>query len=88
MDRLGRNGAAHQDATRIPAQGAARRVHAEQLGRSPAKPVRRSAGLVDEGQGVLAHRLPFRRGEIPAGRGVLGKALDLVAPVGDGRREV
>jgi hypothetical protein len=49
--------------------------------------MRLGAKLVHEGQRVLADRGPLRWREVAAGRGVLGQALNLVAP-GDGGREV
>jgi hypothetical protein len=63
-------------------------VDAEELRRGPAEPVRFGAELVEEGERVLAHRLPLRRQQVPAGRGVLGQALDLIAPRSDGGRKV
>ena len=59
-------------------------MHAEQLGRSLAEPVCLRAMLVEERKGVLAHRLPFRWGEILARRGVWGQFLDRAAPNGGG----
>jgi hypothetical protein len=78
----------HQGAGIFHAQEAVLGVSAEQLRRCPAEPVRFGAVLVEEGERVLAHRFPIRWEQVPARRGVLGQALDLVAPGGDGGREV
>jgi hypothetical protein len=63
-------------------------MNPEELRGGPAEAERLDAELVEEGERVLAHRRPLGRGEIPAGRGVRGQALDLVAPGGNGRRGV
>ncbi len=60
----------------------------EKFGRGPAELVRLSAVLIEEGQRVRPDRRPLRRGEIPAGGGVLGQTLDLVAPEGDGGEDL
>lgn len=80
--------AEHQGAGGIHAHRAACRMDAEQLGRGPAVSMGLGAVLVEEAQRVCPDRRPLGRREISAGRGVLGRALDLVAPGGHGGREV
>lgn len=46
------------------------------------------ADLVDDGQRVRPHRRLSGLDEIPARRGVLRQALDLIAPGGGGEREL
>jgi hypothetical protein len=78
----------HQRAGILDAQEAVLGVDAEQLLRRPAEPLRLGAVLVEEGQRVRPHRRPARWGQLPARRGVLGQAPDLVAPGSYGEREV
>lgn len=74
----------HQRAGIFQAQEAVLRMDAEELLRRSTEPVRFHTMLVDEGQRVRPHRGPSSRGQVAARRGVLGQALDLVAPGGDG----
>lgn len=63
-------------------------MDAEQLPIRPAEREGVSAEPVAEVDGRFPHRRPLRQGEVPAGRGALGDAFELVAPGGDGGREV
>ncbi len=56
------------------------RMHREQLRRRPTVPVGLGAELLAESQGVRPKRGPAGRGQIPAGRGMLGQILKGAAP--------
>jgi hypothetical protein len=78
----------HQRTAVVDAQRAVLRVDAEQLPIRSAVPVCLGAEPIAEVEGRFPHPRPLRRCEVAAGRGALGDALDLVAPGGDGRRQV
>lgn len=92
-DPVGRNrrrlvAADHQDTAPVDAQRAVLRVHAEQLQRRPAEPMRLGPEPVKEVEGVVAHGAPTRRRQVAARRNGRTEPLDGITPAGDLGREI
>ena len=75
----------HQNSAGLDPDRTVVRMDSEQLRGGPTQPVRLLAVLIAKGEGAFSDRGPFRRGQVPAGRGVRGQVLNFAPPTGDDR---